>query len=178
MFFLAHFPKMRSISASSSELDESLDELDDWLLLEDESASEGAPGLNISSKALSSQLRKAGTLRFLPLPLRTLRLLPRKRLRSLEVAATHAEVAQAAGYSFAAGYSSTAGVSCFPVRCMRVLSHDIKCLSVVAMLFSAEIAHSASALDGQDNAFSFPTDNKEIEIVHDKQTHLMSRDHC
>ena len=61
---------MRSISASSSELHESLDELDDWLLLEDESASGGAPGLNISSKALSVQLRKAGTLSFLPLSLR------------------------------------------------------------------------------------------------------------
>ena len=60
-FFLTHFPKMRSISASSSDLDESLDELEDWLLLEEEYASGGARGLNISSKALSSQLGKART---------------------------------------------------------------------------------------------------------------------
>ena len=87
---------------ASSELDESLDELDDWLLLEDESASGGAPGLNISSKALSSQLRKARTLRFLRLSLRTLRLLPQKRLRSPVTAAAHAEAAQATAYSSAA----------------------------------------------------------------------------
>eukprot|EP00670_Eutreptiella_braarudii_P028034 CAMPEP_0174383654 /NCGR_PEP_ID=MMETSP0811_2-20130205/125392_1 /TAXON_ID=73025 ORGANISM="Eutreptiella gymnastica-like, Strain CCMP1594" /NCGR_SAMPLE_ID=MMETSP0811_2 /ASSEMBLY_ACC=CAM_ASM_000667 /LENGTH=54 /DNA_ID=CAMNT_0015537337 /DNA_START=54 /DNA_END=218 /DNA_ORIENTATION=+ len=51
---------MSPISASSSELNESLNEMDDKL--EDESAAGGLPSLNISSKALSSQLRNAGTM--------------------------------------------------------------------------------------------------------------------
>ena len=46
---------MRSISVSSSELDESLDELEDWLLLEDESASGGAPGSLLQSSVITTQ---------------------------------------------------------------------------------------------------------------------------
>ena len=69
MVFFTHFSKMHSISASSSELDESLDQLEDRLLQEDECASGGAPGWSISSKTLSLKLTQVGTLRFLPLSL-------------------------------------------------------------------------------------------------------------
>ena len=55
MFLLKHFPKMHSISASSSELDESFDELEDWLLLEDESASGGLPGSLLQSIVITTQ---------------------------------------------------------------------------------------------------------------------------
>ena len=76
-----------------------------------------------------------------------------KCFRFPEVAAAHAEAALeaalATGYS--SGYSSATGVSCFPITWMRMLSHDIKCLSAVVMLFHAKIAHSASVPDGHDN---------------------------
>ena len=66
-----------------------LDEAPDELL--DESAAGVLAAMQISCRALSSQVCTTRTLRFFPLSLRVLRLRVWKRLRSPDFAAAHAE---------------------------------------------------------------------------------------
>ena len=101
------------LELSPDERDESEDEP------EDESAAGRASDMNISSKALSSQVNILGTLHFSPCQSASCACHRPKWRRSPDFAAAQAEATEATGYCCASG------VSCFPMRCMRMLSQLI-----------------------------------------------------